>query len=231
MEPAVEREAPTVITAAQLLLVPRPVNDEGCRDACNVRERMKGVLRVACEKQRLVERARQEGEGKDLAGDLHDIVVRRVLPRPREHAVTLRAEEYRIGIRTSRQRRALRISGSMMKEDSVRSDSFIDADAIERIRWSYPGRCHSLVPAPKPYLPTYPWRSQISHRSMDCVAYTTQTLDQSRGAFNVLRFVAGVFIVDAGRRRRRRRRHVVAAVEQRARSDLSPARSSIVLGS
>src|SRR6267378_3203772 len=28
-----------------------------------------------------------------------------------------------------------------------------------------------------------------------CVAYTTQTLDQSRGGFNVLRFVAGVFIV------------------------------------
>ena len=58
MEPAVEREATTVIATAQLLFVPGSVDDERAAMRAHVRERMQAVLCVAREKERLVERAR-----------------------------------------------------------------------------------------------------------------------------------------------------------------------------
>src|SRR5688500_9393469 len=65
---------------------------------------MHAVLRVTREEQRLVESPGQQRERIDLARDLHDIVVRRVLPGPREYASLLRAKQCWIGIDASRQR-------------------------------------------------------------------------------------------------------------------------------
>src|SRR5438093_9688219 len=104
MEPAVEREAATVIATAQLLLVPGSVDDERAAMRAHVRERVHAVLSVAREKERFVEGPRQQRERIDLSRDLHDIVVRDVLPGARENAVLLRAKKYRIGIHASRQR-------------------------------------------------------------------------------------------------------------------------------
>ena len=92
MEAAVERETPSVIAAAQLLLVSRSLDDERAAMRAHIGERMNLITCVAREKERLVKGARQERERMDLARDFHDIVMRRVLPRSREHAVALNAE-------------------------------------------------------------------------------------------------------------------------------------------
>ena len=55
MKAAVEREAPSVIAAAQLLLVSCSIDNERAAMRADIRERMDAVLRVTREEQRLVE--------------------------------------------------------------------------------------------------------------------------------------------------------------------------------
>src|SRR5688500_14904535 len=91
---------------------------------------MHAVLRVTREEQRLVESAGQKRERIDLPRDLHHIVVRRVLPGPREYSALLRAKDRWIGIHASGQR-------------SRDANVWIDAELIFRsLRFVH--RCYAI---------------------------------------------------------------------------------------
>jgi hypothetical protein len=105
VERAVEAEAAPVIPAAQLLQVAGALDDERPAVGAHVREAVEAVLRISCEHERLVERARQEREREHLARDAHQIVVTRVLPRPREDALPLEPEQPGVRVHPRRQRR------------------------------------------------------------------------------------------------------------------------------
>jgi hypothetical protein len=93
IEPAVEREAATVIAAAQLLLVPGSVDDERAAMRAHVESACTRSCVSRVSKERLIEGARQQREGIELPSHAHDIVVRGLLPGAREHAAVLRAKK------------------------------------------------------------------------------------------------------------------------------------------
>src|SRR5438093_11922251 len=68
---------------------------------------MELVLLVAREKERLVERTRQERERIDLARDLHEVVVTDVVPCAREETIALQPEDLGIGVDARRKRSRL----------------------------------------------------------------------------------------------------------------------------
>ena len=67
----------------------------------DVRQAVDFVLLIPREKERLVERTGEQRERMDLPCDLHEVVVTRVLPRPRKDAIALEPEDLGIGVHAS----------------------------------------------------------------------------------------------------------------------------------
>src|SRR5438132_4687138 len=101
VEAPVQREAAAVITAAQLLLMARTLDDERAAVGADIRHAVELVFLVARQEEGLIERARQQREGMHLPGDLHEVVVPGVVPRPREETLPLQPEDLGIRVHTS----------------------------------------------------------------------------------------------------------------------------------
>ena len=98
VESPVEREAPAVVTAAELLLVTGAFDDERPAMRAHVRDAVDLVLLISRQQKRLVERTREQRERMDLPRDLHQIVVTGVVPRAREEPIALKPEDLGIGV-------------------------------------------------------------------------------------------------------------------------------------
>src|SRR5439155_63111 len=122
MEAPVEREPAPVVAAAELRLVAGALDDEGAAMRAHVGQAMDLVVRVAREEQGLVQRARQQRERVDLACHLDDLVVSGPLPRAREDALALGAEDLRIGVHARGQRASdadVRVDGEVQNAAMV----------------------------------------------------------------------------------------------------------------
>src|SRR5256885_7134998 len=97
METSVKREAPAVIPATQLLLVPRAVDHERAAVGADVRHAVELVLLVARQKEWLVERAREQRERGGLPRGPHEGVVSGVVPGARGKTIALESEELPVG--------------------------------------------------------------------------------------------------------------------------------------
>jgi hypothetical protein len=98
----IQREAPTVVPAPQLLFVTRALDDEGPAMGAHVRHAVDLVFQVSRQQEWLVESARQQCERMHLTGDLHEVVVTGVVPRAREETVALESEDLGVGVHARR---------------------------------------------------------------------------------------------------------------------------------